>query len=346
MNRDEFFATVDTLDDEALRKVLWDLYWRGTAKMRERIAAHIAPDRHRHGPADGDVTIDAMAVLTEVHEFVSLARSGAYLAGNRRVSPKERTRWRFTFKRLAADVQAALETDDIDPAATAAELLIDLACDTKEYDRFRSDDPMQAAGFVVSDAVALLWRRLLGHHGLVGFADLSAPQLIRWEAEHGWTRYGSGSVADQETRLATVLTELLPAQDAWLSFAPRYLDALDAAVDELEVTARRAWRDPALVRAQRTRALCTWHLTLLDRLVHTEGEQLLDRLVDHPALEGPSLTYLRAQLAHRRDDLARARELVHDALEAQPGHRDFHDLAERVGAPLPPRAREIANKSH
>lgn len=205
---------------------------------------------------------------------------------------------------------------------------------------------MQAAGFVVSDAVAHLWRRLLDQYGLAGFADRAAPQLIRWEAEYGWTRYGSGSVADRETRLATVLIELLPAQDAWASFAQRYVDALDNAVDELEAEAeaRRTWLDPTVIRRQRTRALTDWHTALLDRLLHSESEHLLDRLADHPALDGPALTYLQAQLAHRRDDLPRARELVHDALEAQPGHRAFHDLADRIGAPLPPRAREVASR--
>ena len=48
------------------------------------------------------------SVLYEVGEFVELARAGSYIAGDRRVPPKERTRWRLTFWRLAADAQSAL----------------------------------------------------------------------------------------------------------------------------------------------------------------------------------------------------------------------------------------------
>jgi hypothetical protein len=36
MNRDEFYAAMAPHDDERLRKVLWTLYWRGTAQLRER----------------------------------------------------------------------------------------------------------------------------------------------------------------------------------------------------------------------------------------------------------------------------------------------------------------------
>ena len=34
--------------------------------------------------------------------------------------------------------------------------MVDLACDMKSYDYFHSDDPVEAAKFVVSDAVAVL----------------------------------------------------------------------------------------------------------------------------------------------------------------------------------------------
>jgi hypothetical protein len=36
-NRDEFYAALGAHDDARLRKVLWTLYWRGTAQLRERI---------------------------------------------------------------------------------------------------------------------------------------------------------------------------------------------------------------------------------------------------------------------------------------------------------------------
>jgi hypothetical protein len=170
-------------------------------------------------------------VSEEVGQFVALARSGAYLAGDRRVSPKERTRWRFTFRRLATDAQAALAGDDVDRAAAALELLIDLACESEGLEYFRSDDPMQAAGFVVSDAVATLWRAVRDRHGFATFVDRAAPQLLRWESGHGWTRHGWGSVAKQETSLAEVLEAMLQVPDHWRAFAYRYLEVIDEAAD-------------------------------------------------------------------------------------------------------------------
>ncbi|CMR46743.1 Uncharacterised protein [Mycobacterium tuberculosis] len=154
MNREQFFRAASGLDEDRLRKALWNLYWRGTANMRERIEAELAsagrarPARKIKPPADPDI------VGWEVDEFVSLARSGAYLGGDRRVSPRERSRWRFTFKRLAAEAQDALRAEDAEPAASALEQLIDLAREADGYDYFRSDDPVAAAGFVVSDVAA------------------------------------------------------------------------------------------------------------------------------------------------------------------------------------------------
>ena len=37
MNREQFFGVVSELDEDRLRKALWNLYWRGTANVRERI---------------------------------------------------------------------------------------------------------------------------------------------------------------------------------------------------------------------------------------------------------------------------------------------------------------------
>ena len=37
MNRDEFYAAMAPHDDARLRKILWTVYWRGNAQLRERI---------------------------------------------------------------------------------------------------------------------------------------------------------------------------------------------------------------------------------------------------------------------------------------------------------------------
>lgn len=98
-------------------------------------------------------TPDAHAVLSEISEFAALARSGSYLAGDRRVSRQERSRWRLTFRRLAQDAQRALSGEDADIAVQAVSVMIDLACEARNYEYFRSDDPMEAARFVASEAV-------------------------------------------------------------------------------------------------------------------------------------------------------------------------------------------------
>lgn len=336
MDKQQFHAKLGAFDADGLVKVLWTLYWRGSAQMRERIEAQLEPgERPARRPALEPP--DPEEVLEEVREFVQLARSGAYMGGDRRVSPKERTRWRFTFKRLMADAEHALASQDPDTAATALGLLIDLAQASSQFDLFRSEDPVQAAGVVISDAVGRMWATFRDRHGFAGFAERAAPQLLRWEAALGWTRYGSGSIADRETSLAQVLAEMLEAPDHWTAFAARYLEALDRVAASGAATTRRpAPRSPK----DRARHLAEWHDMLLERLVGSEDEGLLDRLVVHRALAGPELAFLQAGLAERRGDADEAGRLVHECLKALPGHRDFLAAAMRLGAPVPPSARE------
>ena len=108
MDRAEFMAKLAPLDEERMRKALWNLYWRGSAAMRERIEAEIQPDLGGHRQHRAKEPVDADGVLDEVGDFVALARSGAYMGGDRRVSRHERSRWRFTFQRLVADAEEAL----------------------------------------------------------------------------------------------------------------------------------------------------------------------------------------------------------------------------------------------
>ncbi len=43
MNREEFFGKLAGLDEERLKKALWNLYWRGNATLRERVEAELDP---------------------------------------------------------------------------------------------------------------------------------------------------------------------------------------------------------------------------------------------------------------------------------------------------------------
>jgi hypothetical protein len=340
MNREQFFDVLARLDEKHLQKALWNLYWRGSADLREKIETELAPtDGKPARPAKQ--AVDARAVLEEVNNFVTLARAGAYMAGDRRVSPKERSRWRFTFQRLATDSRAAL-TVDAPIGIQAMESLIALACETKDLDHFHSDDPMEAARFVVSDAVALLWSAARDHYGFSGFAERAAPQLIRWESRYGWTRSGYGSLSQKETTLADVLARMLRSGDAWTDFAEHYLHALD----QVPGGARDHvfWQSPDFERSRLTGDLSAWHLMLLERLEHSDAEEQLDRLVEHPSLGGPELAYLQARLARQRGDEDAARTLIQQCLRKLPGHQDFLDFAAEINAPLPARAQRIATE--
>jgi hypothetical protein len=210
------------------------------------------------------------------------------------------------------------------------ELLVDLACEIRGRDYFRSEDPVEAARFVVSDAVEQLWGRLHHAYGFGRFAVRAATQLVRWESRYGWTRSGWGSISQKEASLASVLARKLEAPDMWVTFADHYLNALDRAsgVGDFE-------------RSQRTGDLAEWHGLLLDRLPDYDADDRLDKLARHPALGGPELKFFQAQLARQRGDLDRARELVHECLARLPGHRAFQEVAIEIDALLPERAREI-----
>jgi len=224
-------------------------------------------------------------------------------------------------------------------------MFADLACDMKIYDYFHSDDPVEAAKFVVSEAVAALWESVLRSDGFAAFADRVPDQLIRWEADYGWTRGGYGQVAEKETPLAVPLARLLTTPDMWRTFTESYLEALDTAGRADPGRPRTIYGtfdETSYQRKERTGDLATWHEMLIDRFVGTPEDDLLDRLVASPALAGPELNFLRARIAERRGDLSQAATLVTSCLQELPGHQAYLDFAVEIGAELPPRAREIA----
>ena len=344
MNRDEFYAAMAPHDDARLRKILWTVYWRGNIQLRERIEDELRPQDQPKVKAKKELP-DPAGVLGEVTTFVELAKDGAYMAGDRRVHHTERSRWRHTFRRLAADALAALTASDPAPAQQAVAKIVDLACDMKRYDYFHSDDPVEAAKFVVSEAVAALWESVFRHGGFAALAGRAPEQLIRWEADYGWTRRGYGQVAEKETLLAVPLARLLTTPDMWRTFAESYLEALEAAGradPKRPRTVYGTFDETSYRRKERADDLATWHEMLLDRFAGTPEDELLDRLVASPALAGPELIFLRARLAERRGDVSQAAALVTKCLKEMPGRQAYLDFAVKVGAELPSRAREIA----
>ena len=309
LNRDEFYAAIAPHDDARLRKILWTVYWRGNAQLRERIEDELRPQDQPKAKPKKELP-DPAGVLDEVRGEL-----------------------------------AALAASDPAPARQAVTKIVDLACDMKRYDYFHSDDPVEAAKFVVSEAVAALWESVLWHGGFAALAGRAPEQLIRWEADYGWTRQGYGQVAEKETPLAVPLARLLTTPDMWRTFAESYLEALEVAGradPKRPRTVYGTFDETSYRRKERADALAAWHEMLLDRFAGTPEDELLDRLVASPALAGPELIFLRARLAERRGDVSQAAALVAKCLEEMPGRQAYLDFAVEVGAELPSRAREIA----
>jgi len=192
-----------------------------------------------------------------------------------------------------------------------------------------------------------VWESVLRQDGFEAFARRVPEQLIRWEAEYGWTRRGYGQVPAKETGLAVPLGRLLTTPDMWRTFAESYLEALEEAgrADPgLPRTVYGTFDETHYRRHERAKDLAAWHEMLLDRFAGTPEDELLDRLAVSPALAGPELTFLRARIAERRGDVARAAALVTECLRELPGHPGYLDLAVEVGAELPPRARELLSE--
>lgn len=346
MNRQEFAAATAGLGEAELRNALWTVYWRGTVATRERIEQIVSRDAAPAGQRKAPQVPEPDEVLAAVQKFTGLVRSGAYLVGSRAVRPKERSQWRFTFRRLFTDARAALAATEPAPAEAALTELIDLACRMRDDDYVRSQDPIEAAAVVVSDEVALLWRHLIDQHGFAGFAARASVQFLRWESCYGWTRSGWGTICARERRLTAVLTELLTVPDTWVTFTDHYLRALDDLAQPPPVPAAARGRSTGsraeqgrrgrdYQRSRRAETMTDWHLALLDRCAGTEDEALLDRLTDHPAFDGPAQTYFRARLAHARGDLPTARQQILRALKDLPGSPDFLAFARQIDAPLP-----------
>ena len=131
-------------------------------------------------------------MLTEGDEVRQLRGCGCWAAGtiggyaNRdeffaKLTPLDAEQ-RVTFRRPATEAQSALHATDSGPAEEAREPMIDLACHADGC--FRSDDPLEAAKFVVSRTVSASWETVLDARGAEFTARAVLP-LMRWEREYG-----------------------------------------------------------------------------------------------------------------------------------------------------------------
>jgi hypothetical protein len=92
---------------------------RGGTGARTHRSGDLAPARRARRPASAPKIPEPEQVLEKVRAFAELARAGAYIAGDRRVSRTERSRWRFTFRALAEEARRALAAQNSEPAERA-----------------------------------------------------------------------------------------------------------------------------------------------------------------------------------------------------------------------------------
>ena len=338
MHKDEFYTKIASLDIDHLKKLLWELYWRGGKDLRGRIETLLNPQRpKKRGPElpDGDL------LLQDVLDFVALARSGAYMGGSREVSRNERSKWRVTFRKLVKDASLLLAHGEMEYGAPAMEDLIDLACKTKGVMYFHSEDPVAAMRLVVSDQAQLLWGAYLVRAGFATFAKRAVFQFIRWESPYVWTTYGEGWVKERETTLTSILVQMLKGHDAWVEFTDAYLAALDHFARPVAPSGGRKkpsrWddRNRELAAERRGENLAEWNELVLEHLQGTDADDRLDRLVHHPAIGGAEeRKFLQAKLAYLRGDQEQARQLLKKCLQARPGYRRYLTFADEIGLVL------------
>ena len=185
---------------------------------------------------------------------------------------------------------------------------------------------------------------MLRHAGPAGFASRVPGQLIRWEADYGWTRRGYGQVAEKETALAVPLARLLATPDMWRTFAESYLEALDATgragpkrpAPGTEASTRTAISAVSAPMTSPSGMRCSWSGSReRPRTTCWTGSSTARRL---PGRDSPSCAR-RSRRAVVTSPSAAA--LVTEYLKELPGHARVPGLRVEVGAALPPRAREM-----
>ena len=209
LSKEEFGQLLAGRDADELRKMLWELYVRGSAELRRKIEVVAVPREKRPAKA-GPPPIDGADHLATVRDFVRLARAGAYMGCDRHVSRSDREGWKASFRELLDDSGRFLTQCDVENGAEAMDALLCLALDCRDTYYFRTEDPIGALRIVVSDLVDLLWRSTLAVSGFPALVARVPRDLMRWESLYGWTRWGDGRIAQKERVLADVLAALLP----------------------------------------------------------------------------------------------------------------------------------------
>lgn len=95
---------------------------------------------------------DMGALLYDVESFLSDARKELYIAPNRIIPKRQRSKWRFQVKRFIKDLLAAAEDpEDLTDAARLLEELYGLLCTASAVWLFPSEDPFRSVGIPQPD---------------------------------------------------------------------------------------------------------------------------------------------------------------------------------------------------
>ncbi len=340
LSKEEFGQLLAGRDGEELKKVLWELYCRGSAELRRKIEIVAVPREKRPAKA-GPPPVDGADHLASVRELVRLARAGAYMGGSRDVSRGERAGWKASFRERLDDSGRLLTQGDVEHGAEAMDALLCLALDCRDTYSFRTEDPIGALRIVVSDLVDLLWRSTLTVSGFPALVARAPRDLMRWESLYGWTRWGNGRIAQKERTLADVLAALLPGHDAWVAMADGWLGVFAG------VERERTSRDRLLGRAASSYVphslseFDRWHDLLYQRLRGSEATDRLVRLAAIPSRPTWDLWLLRVRLARDAGRIEQAQRLALDGLKEWPGSQELLAIAREVGAPVPDDSRRV-----
>ena len=323
MDKTAFLKKLEGRSVDELRTLLWTAYWRGTAVTRERIEESLNPQEVIK-QREVDAWVDPKECLREVTSFCARARAGDYMRGARDLGRKEVSGWRLTFRRLFDDSARLLQQPDTANEFRPLVHLLDFTHDLKDWNYFRTQDPVEAAKIVFSDRVETLWRSRIDHAGFGVFLKEAPAQLLAWESPGGWTRY-DGSATEKQRPLTAVILRLLPGHDSVLAFVRNYLIALEAmgpraaTPQESKVRSsnpRYEWENACRHRSER---LEHWHKALLERFVGSEDEPLIDRILTNRALDGPYTWHLLGRLRLQQGRRSEAKALVKRALDRLPG---------------------------
>ena len=124
MHKDEFHAKIAPLDKDKIKKILWELYWRGSKDLRQRIETLLDPEKHKKRVPELPDREKLCKMSSILLLWQALVRTWP------EVMRCLVMRWLVTFGKLFKNTGLLLTHGDMEYGAPVMEKLIDLACET------------------------------------------------------------------------------------------------------------------------------------------------------------------------------------------------------------------------